>query len=352
MLFRSTPNTLMKAVRAIMVIQRLEPLGVVVKVLPSIEELETNEAEKFSLLFITNESPEEIRADIGEVSEILDTQVFNYAVSDSLFIINQGNYTQQESDSSIEQQETTIKRTDIVDNANVQQVQTNTPLGSDQAVESASNQVHTIRVDTVRMDNLINLVGEMVITRTRLVKIGEDLQTQDQSNTLIGSLNETNVYLGRLMSDLQESVMKLRMVPISTVFSRYPRLVRDFCRKTGKKIELVIKGEETELDKTVIEMIGDPLTHIIRNSVDHGIETPGERLAAGKDENGTITLDAYHEGNHIAIIVSDDGVGLNLKKIHEKALREGRVGEKESLTDKDIANLIFLPGFRDRKSVV
>ena len=206
-----TPNTLMKAVRAIMVIQRLEPLGVVVKVLPSIEELETNEAEKFSLLFITNESPEEIRADIGEVSEILDTQVFNYAVSDSLFIINQGNYTQQESDSSIEQQETTIKRTDIVDNANVQQVQTNTPLGSDQAVESASNQVHTIRVDTVRMDNLINLVGEMVITRTRLVKIGEDLQTQDQSNTLIGSLNETNVYLGRLMSDLQESVMKLQI---------------------------------------------------------------------------------------------------------------------------------------------
>lgn len=341
-----TPNTLMKAVRAIMVIQRLEPLGSVVKVLPSVEELETNEADKFSLLFITNESPEEIQADIKEVSEILETEVFHYSISDSpsqsQSAIDQGYQApKKELDISLEPRGSII----ATDPPNAQLAKTDNQPSSEQAVESGSNQVHTIRVDTARMDSLINLVGEMVITRTRLVKISEDLQAQSQSNALVGSLNETNVYLGRLMSDLQESVMKLRMVPISTVFTRYPRLVRDFCRKSGKKIELVTKGEETELDKTVIEMIGDPLTHIIRNSVDHGIETPGDRLAAGKPENGTITLDAYHEGNHIAIIISDDGAGLNLKKIYNKALREGLIGEKEELTDKDIANLIFLPGF-------
>lgn len=348
-----TPNTLMKAVRAIMVIQRLELLGSVIKILPSIEELENNDAEKFSFLFATSESTDEIQADIREVSEILDTQVFHYSVSDavSAFAINSRPKFEQKPEVLSETREVADKLPEYTKKPNrtvstdTKSTQGNAQPESEQSVESGSNQVHTIRVDTVRMDNLINLVGEMVITRTRLVKIGDDLQTQDQSNTLVGSLNETNVYLGRLMSDLQESVMKLRMVPISTVFSRYPRLVRDFCRKTGKKIDLIIKGEETELDKTVIEMIGDPLTHIIRNSVDHGIETPAERLAAGKTEIGTITLDAYHEGNHIAIIVSDDGAGLNLKKIFDKALKEGLVGEKENLTDKDIANLIFLPGF-------
>jgi len=135
------------------------------------------------------------------------------------------------------------------------------------------------------------------------------------------------------------------MVPIGTVFSRYPRLVRDFCRKSGKKIELVIKGEETELDKTVIEVIGDPMTHIIRNCVDHGIEEPEKRRAAGKNETGTITLNAYHEGNHIAIIVSDDGEGLDLEKIRNKAREKGLIGEKEELSPRDLANLIFLPGF-------
>ncbi|MDR2736466.1 MAG: Hpt domain-containing protein, partial [Gracilibacteraceae bacterium] len=132
-------------------------------------------------------------------------------------------------------------------------------------ISDASNQVHTIRVDTDRMDSLINMVGEMVITRARLVKIGDDLKSKFPSDALVSNLNETNIYLGRLMNDLQESAMRLRMVPVGTVFSRYPRLVRDFCRKTGKKIDLELHGEDTEMDKTVIEQIGDPLTHLIRN---------------------------------------------------------------------------------------
>lgn len=211
--------------------------------------------------------------------------------------------------------------------------------------DTKSAQVHTIRVETARLDNLINLVGEMVITRTRLVKISNDLKDHYQADSMIGDLNETNIYLGRLMSDLQESVMRLRMVPVGTVFSRFPRLIRDFCRKTGKKIDLVIKGEETELDKTVIELIGDPLTHLLRNSVDHGLETPEARIAAGKKETGTITLDAYHEGNHIAIIISDDGQGLDLEKIYQVAVKKGLISTRDELPEREIANLIFLPGF-------
>lgn len=343
------PNTLMKAVRAVMVTQRLEPLGSVVKIVPSVEELEADIADKFSILFVTIEPSDEIRADVLEVSEILDAHVYHYSLSDSL--ISRGVLAEESED---------LVKPDIIpedpgiNSKSAEQKEENYAAVGQQSVikgavdqpqDSGNNLVHTIRVDTNRMDNLINLVGEMVITRTRLVKIGNDLKAQNQADLLIRDLNETNVYLGRLMSDLQESVMRLRMVPVGTVFSRFPRLVRDFCRKTGKRIELVIKGEETELDKTVIELIGDPLTHIIRNSVDHGIETPEERLASGKPEVGEITLDAYHQGNHIAIIVSDNGAGLNIEKIYQKALANGLIGEKEEMSEKDIANLIFLPGF-------
>ncbi|NBJ15362.1 MAG: chemotaxis protein CheA [Dehalobacter sp. 4CP] len=335
------PNTMMKAVRAVMVIQRLELLGNVVKIIPSIDELEVCEALEFNILFVTNESQKDIRADILEVSEIYDAQVTNYTLPES---------DAPEIGLTVQAEEANPVRTEKNVEEPIQMgrsKQANQPTEQNTNIQPQKdiNQVHTIRVDTARMDNLINLVGEMVITRTRLVKIGQDLQTENQSDPLVASLNEANVYLGRLMNDLQESVMRLRMVPIGTVFSRYPRLVRDFCRKTGKRIELVIHGEETELDKTVIEMIGDPLTHIIRNSVDHGIEAPEERLTVGKSGVGTITLDAYHEGNHIAIIVSDDGSGLNIDKIYKKALEKGLVSEREGLSESDIANLIFLPGF-------
>lgn len=349
------PDTLMKAVRAVMVMQRLEPLGRVVKVLPTIEELESDESLTFSLLFVTNELSEEIRIDILEISEIVDVNVNYYYLSDigaipDTYSVGTEKTTDADARNTIASPVFAAKAEVGGQPAQMAPLSPATPAGqavqpAQEQVADGNNQVHTIRVDTARMDNLINLVGEIMITRTRLVKIGEDLRAERQSDPLVANLNETNVYLGRLMSDLQESVMRLRMVPISTVFSRYPRLVRDFCRKTGKKIELVIKGEETELDKTVIELIGDPLMHIIRNSVDHGIETPEERLVAGKPDYGTITLDAYHEGNHIAIIVSDDGKGLDIGRIYEKALEKKLIGEREELSESDIANLIFLPGF-------
>lgn len=356
------PNTLMKAVRAVMVIQKLEPLGKVVKIAPTIEELEADSADRFSLLLISNEPPEEIQEDVMEIAEIFEAKIFHYAFSDSPGDPPQP--TQPKSDSEppaasntyqkAQDQETSDQVLHISKGTQAEVASAVLPQQLQSAADSpdtGNTQVHTIRVDTARMDNLINLVGEMVITRTRLVKIGDDLKQQYQADNLVSSLNETNIYLGRLMSDLQESVMRLRMVPVGTVFNRYPRLVRDFCRKTGKKIDLLIHGEETELDKTVIELIGDPLTHLIRNSVDHGIEPSQERTAKGKPENGTITLDAYHEGNHIAIIVRDDGAGLDLDKIYNKALAKGLVSDKEELSERDIANLIFLPGFSTAEQV-
>lgn len=349
-------NTLMKAVRAVMAIQRLENLGSVVKLLPSLEDLENGSHEGFAVLALIDDSPEEIRTEILGVSEIAEVSVHAYPAIE----VDEAQSGQQrepvQPSEQIKQAETEVAASAsavAMEETKVPQAikpiegktQPNPTTTASPTAGEGNTQVHTIRVDTVRMDNLINLVGEMVITRTRLVQIGLDLKDQHRMDSLVNNLNETNVYLGRLMNDLQESVMRLRMVPIGTVFSRFPRLVRDLARKTGKEIDLALKGEDTELDKTVVEVIGDPLMHLIRNSVDHGIETPEDRRAAGKPEGGTITLDAYHEGNHIAILVSDDGKGLPLHKIRQKAIERGLISDREELSERDIANLIFLPGF-------
>jgi Chemotaxis protein histidine kinase and related kinases len=355
-----TPNTLMKAVRAVMVIQKMESMGTVVKVLPGIEDLEISNTEGFSLLYISDEPSDEISQEILGVSEIQAVTLNIYPLSEAGFekIEQEAIQSQREvaaalSSQGIESdgQVEPVKLSNTKEQAKIQEVPRTANTGAMSPVAESNNQVHTIRVETSRMDNLINLVGEIVITRTRLVQIGSDLKEQYQTEPLVGYLNETNVYLGRLMNDLQESVMRLRMVPIGTVFSRFPRLVRDLSRKVGKEIELVIKGEDTELDKTVVELIGDPLMHLIRNSVDHGIEVPQKRREAGKPELGKITLDAFHEGNHIAILISDDGAGLPLEKIRQKAIEKGLIGEREELSERDTANLIFLPGFSTAEQV-
>ncbi|EGW36787.1 chemotaxis protein CheA [Desulfosporosinus sp. OT] len=362
------PNTLMKAVRAVMATQRLEGMGTVIKLFPSIEDLEAGNDEGFSLLVLCDEPIEEMRRELLEISELVDVVIHPYP--DGIGGTEKTAHTTKDTAEVLETIISELETTPSISSKAVTQAKSLKTIpsqkamvepkgiGSDSAVLTdgiangeGNTQVHTIRVDTVRMDNLINLVGEMVITRTRLVQIGLDLKAQYQTDNMVNSLNEANVYLGRLMNDLQESVMRLRMVAIGTVFSRFPRLVRDLAKKTGKEIELVLKGEDTELDKTVVEVIGDPLMHLIRNSVDHGIESPEERRAAGKPELGTVTLDAYHEGNHIAILISDDGAGLPLDKIRNIAVSKGLIGEREELSERDIANLIFLPGFSTAEKV-
>jgi len=198
----------------------------------------------------------------------------------------------------------------------------------------------SIRVDTSKIDTLINMVGELVITQSMLSLVGEhfDISKLDQLKNGLSQLE-------RHTRELQESVMNIRMLPISFVFSRFPRLVHDTGSKLGKKIELMMIGEQTEVDKTVVEMLSDPLVHLVRNSLDHGIEMPEERLAAGKPEHGTVILEAYHRGGNIVIEVRDDGKGLNKDILRTKAIEKGLIEEDAILTDQQTYELIFMPGF-------
>ena len=214
------------------------------------------------------------------------------------------------------------------------------------ASQSKKTDTASIRVDTDKIDKLINLVGELVITQSMLSDLGARFEMSQMPVLL-----ERMAQLERNTREIQERVMSIRMLPIGTAFSRFPRLVRDLSAKAGKKIQLVLSGEETELDKTVIESIGDPLTHLVRNSADHGLEPPEERLDNNKPELGTIRLNAFHEGGNICITVEDDGRGLNRDKILAKAIKQGLITESEKLTDEQIWPLIFKPGFSTAEKV-
>jgi two-component system chemotaxis sensor kinase CheA len=198
----------------------------------------------------------------------------------------------------------------------------------------------SIRVSTDKVDSLINLVGELVITQSMLSQLGENFDPSRLAQ-LIDGLEQ----LERNTRELQEGIMRIRMLPISFAFNRFPRLVHDLSAKMGKQVELQLSGEQTELDKTVMEKIGDPLVHLVRNSLDHGLETPEKRLAAGKPETGLLHLNAYHQGGNIVIEISDDGAGLNEEKILQKAMDKGLVQEGEQLAPEKIHELIFMPGF-------
>jgi len=205
---------------------------------------------------------------------------------------------------------------------------------------------NSIRVDIAKIDGLINMVGELVITQSMLSMLGDDF-----SMDKLERLQEGLIQLERHTRELQESVMQVRMLPISFTFSRFPRLVHDLSSKMGKKIELKMTGENTEVDKTVIEKIGDPLVHLVRNSLDHGIEMPDERIAAGKPETGIINLNAYHKGGNIIIEIRDDGKGLNKSKIEKKAIEKGLIDSEHNLSDRQIYELIFQPGFSTAEAV-
>ena len=205
----------------------------------------------------------------------------------------------------------------------------------------------TIRVDVKRLDHLMNLIGELVLGKNRLIKINDDVEERYEGEAFLEELNQVVSIVSLVTTDLQIAVMKTRMLPIGKVFNKFPRMIRDLSRELNKKIELEITGEETELDKSIVEEIGDPLVHIIRNSCDHGIETPEARLAKGKTENGTIQLKAYHEGNHIVIQIIDDGKGLDAEMLKQKSVEKGIITEKEAdqMSEKEAFGLIFRPGF-------
>lgn len=243
-------------------------------------------------------------------------------------------------DIAVESPEISSDAVDSVDAASSEPVappaaKSASPKATPKNAESSS-----IRVSIDKVDSLINMVGELVITQSMLGQLGQDF---DMSR--LAKLQEGLSQLEQNTRELQESVMKIRMMPISFAFSRFPRLVRDLGNQLSKKVNLVTLGENTELDKTVMEKIGDPLVHLVRNSLDHGLETTEQRIANGKSEEGTITLNAFHQGGNIVIEVADDGAGLNEQRILDKAKQKGLVPENQVLTPEEIHQLIFLPGF-------
>lgn len=237
------------------------------------------------------------------------------------------------------------KKEDIRENRNKQ------PVDTKRNVKTAVEQ--TIRVDVERLDELLNLVSELVLGRNRLAQLNTDVSHAYEGSELARNLGDTARQIDLLTTELQLAVMKTRMIKIGKVFNRFPRLVRDLSKETGKDINLVINGEKTELDKTLIEEINDPLVHLIRNSVDHGIESPEERKKVGKEAKGTITLSAEHEGNHIIISILDDGKGIDPEKIKKKAISKGIIQKEKSeeLSKQEIFNLIFAPGFSTAEKV-
>jgi two-component system chemotaxis sensor kinase CheA len=211
----------------------------------------------------------------------------------------------------------------------------------------------TIRIDVARLDTLLNLVGELVIDRTRLVQLGNALVNRFGDDRMLSDLQQTALHIGRVTDELQEQVMKSRMVAVETVFNRLPRVVRDVASRQGKQIDFIMEGKDTELDRSVVEEIGDPLLHLIRNAVDHGVETPEQRLAAGKSPMGTVRLTARHAGSHILITLRDDGSGINVEAVKRKAVERGVVTleQADRLSEREAVHLIFAPGLSTAHSI-
>jgi two-component system chemotaxis sensor kinase CheA len=293
----------------------------------------------------SNESEQRIREVFEWVEDDAKLEVTKKAQIEDFSFMQEPNGSQPESSSPALVDDSESGQSETSPTSNTQDApKVSKPTASSKSDKpaAAKGDSASIRVGTDKIDSLINMVGELVITQAMLNELGEADEI-DQAKLI--ALREGLAQLSHNTRDLQESVMRIRMLPISFVFSRFPRLVRDISQKLGKQVELKLIGEQTELDKTVMEKISDPMVHLVRNSLDHGLETPEERLAAGKSEQGTVTLNAYHQGGNIVIEIIDDGRGLNTEKIKSKAIANGLIAEDTELSPEEINELIFQPGF-------
>ncbi|MBJ8006496.1 MULTISPECIES: chemotaxis protein CheA [Bacillus cereus group] len=321
-------QAILKAVRAIMCIEALQNLGNIKKTVPSIEEIEADAfGFEFTVYMNTDHSVEELKRVVLHISEIEKVEV------------KQGSHKVQEGvqvEETIQQVETRQLESSL--ELPIQPV-SNTSTKRTTKTKNAKVENRSIRVQLEKIETLMNMFEESVIERGRIDELAETIQNKE----LIEHLNR----LGDISKDIQNVLLNMRMVPIETVFNRFPRMVRMLAKDLGKKIDLQITGEDTEVDKIVIDEIGDPLVHLIRNAIDHGIETVEKRRDAGKNETGTIKLEAFHSGNHVVIQITDDGNGIYKEKVLEKAIKNGVITETEAnkLTDREVYDLIFQPGF-------
>ncbi|AYO30487.1 chemotaxis protein CheA [Biomaibacter acetigenes] len=321
-LIKLDANCLLKSARAFLVFKTLESFGDIIKTKPIVQDIEDEKFDdEFTVYIISTHQKQDLEKALGSISELKSILIKE---------VEQSSLEKDPGNSEESPKETVACTLD------------------EQSVRHASHvkkTSKTLRVDIDRLDNLMNLVSELIIIKTRLD--GMDEKTEGQKR------REAVEYLERITSSLHDAVMKVRMVPIENVFNRFPRVVRDLARELSKNITLIIEGAETELDRTVIDEIGDPLIHLIRNSADHGIEIPEERFRKGKPAQGTIKLKAYHDGNNVVIEISDDGRGINLNNVLKTAIDKGLVDREraKNLKESEIISFLFEPGFSTKDMV-
>ncbi|WP_031410397.1 chemotaxis protein CheW [Geobacillus vulcani] len=321
---RLRDDCLLKAARVYMVFEQLNEVGEIVKATPPVEMLEEEQFDREFLVTVVSKSPaDELQKRLMGISEIDEVKVSRLL-----------------SDEPSAESEKAAEQPAVMEQAAAVQAEAEAP-----EKQTAKQATKMIRVNIERLDRLMNLFEELVVDRGRLEQISRELNHAE--------LTETVERMSRISSDLQTIILNMRMVPVETVFNRFPRMVRQLARELGKKVRLEIIGADTELDRTVIDEIGDPLVHLIRNALDHGIEAPDVRAVRGKPEEGIIQLRAYHSGNHVFIEIEDDGAGISREKVLQKAKSRGIVSPQaaEHLNDQQIYELIFAPGFSTAEKV-
>ncbi|MDO5156930.1 MAG: chemotaxis protein CheA [Eubacteriales bacterium] len=329
-------NCILKAARAFLVFKGLEEMGEIIKAVPSVQDIEDERFDlDFSLLIVSSKSLEEVKKVIANVSEIKEVLIEDYSIADDAKIVS----------SAPDSDKTETKNMDSKKEDSGKAATANKAGGK--VGKPVANR--SVRVDIDKLDVLMNLVSELIIAKNGLVSVSN----QEDGKTSMQNFNEQIEYLERITTNLHESVMKVRMVPIESVVNRFPRMIRDLSKKLGKEMELFMTGEDTELDRTVIDEIGDPLMHMLRNSADHGLEPTIERLKLGKPKVGTIRLNAYQDGNNVTIEVEDDGAGIDVEKVKATAIKKGHITEEqaEQLSEKEAVELLFKPAFSTAEKI-
>ncbi len=357
-------SCILKAARAFLVFKAMESLGEIIISSPSVQDIEDEQFENdFSIFVLSDKTLEEVVEAAESVSEIERVVGGTLNLDQSPSKQEQAVSEEKEAAEETKMAETSVKAeagaaTEAAQKAvekqeAIQEAPQTSSASSRQEKKPTANKPvvnRTVRVDIEKLDSLMNLVSELIIAKNSLVSISAT-STSDTSTT--SAFNEQIEYLESVTTNLHESVMKVRMVPIESVVQKFPRMIRDLQKKLGKKMELYMSGEETELDRTVVDEIGDPLMHLLRNAADHGLENAELRKERGKPATGSIHLDAYQDGNNVIIEVSDDGGGIDVTGVKEKAISRGVITSEqaENMSDKDIVNLLFLPSFSTAEKV-
>ncbi len=334
----------LKAARAFLVFKALEKLGEVIVSNPTAQDIEDEKFDlTFSLIFISGSTIDEVRAAVKSVSEIEEVFCDTY----QLEAAPEPEHKKPEQEKAEDASPEPPKPAAATPTAAPAPAAASKPAASKPAGKPVVNR--TVRVDIEKLDNLMNLVSELIIAKNSLIAATAAEGKGDNGN----AVNEQIEYLESVTTNLHESVMKVRMVPIESVVAKFPRMIRDLSKKLGKKMELYMTGEDTELDRTVVDEIGDPLMHMLRNSADHGLEPNDVRVANGKPEVGSIFLDAYQDGNNVVIEVRDDGGGINIEAVKQKGIERGTITpeQAETMTDKEVIDLLFMPSFSTAKKV-